>query len=353
LVGSHGLSALAVFFLTGLLWMARRRRPNWAWIAVFSGLAVYTWVWMDHPEKEGTIRIGVVQTDVDERARFYDGDGGEGMREALEFSRQALDQGAGLLLWPESVFVWEYSPDLETDPVRADFFRRMEELSRRAPMFIVANRYEEEKAYNTAQLLRDGRVLGMYRKTHLVPFGEYLPLRGLAERLGLIRVARSISDFSPGREPGVFQEPLPVGMSICFEAVYPHLVREQVRLGARLLVTLTNDSWYGSGGAPEQHFRLALMRSVELHRPLARSALTGVSGFADTHGRILDRLPLGSKGFLIRDIQPSGRRTIYGMTGDLLSALFALASILMGLRKLALWTRSRRMRKDAKAHSIH
>lgn len=353
LTGSHGLSALMVLFLAGLLWMARRRRPNWAWIAIFSGLAAYTCLWMNHREHEGAIRIGVLQTDVDERARFFSGDEGEGMQESLEFSRQVLDQGAGLLLWPESVFAWEYSPDHETDLVRAHAFRQMEELSKRAPMFIVANRYEDGKAYNTAQLLRDGRILGIYRKMHLVPFGEYLPLRGLAERLGLVRVARSISDFSPGREPGIFHEPLPAGMSICFEAAYPQLAREQVRLGARLLVTLTNDAWYGSGGAAEQHFRLALMRSVELHRPLARSALTGISGFADAHGRVLDRLPLGCRGFLIRDLQPSGRHTIYGVTGDALPALFALASILAGLCRLALWVRSRAMRKDAKADPIY
>ena len=334
LIGSHGLSAWVVFLLIGPLVMARQRKILWAWPAILVALAAYSIVWMRHPEEGRKVKAVVVQTGVDERHRFTQGDDGQGLKEALGFSREAMALDPDLILWPESVFVGEFHADGSYGDVI--------ELSKRKPLLIVANLYEAGKAYNSAFLLQDGKILGTYRKRHLVPFGEYLPLRGLAEKLGMIRVARSIADFSPGESPGFFPAPVPLGVSICFEAVFPQLVRQEVNHGALLLAGLTNDAWYGAGGAAEQHFRQAVIRCAELHRPLARAALTGISGFTDSHGRIQKWLPLGERGFMAADVELSGRPTFYAMVGDVLPALFGLSAGLLALFRGYSWIRRRR-----------
>ena len=142
--------------------------------------------------------------------------------------------------------------------------------------------------YNSAFLVRpDGTTGGVYRKMHLVPFGEYVPLQAAAVLRGAARRRRC-----PTSRRATRPTLLPVGghlvsMAICYEVVYPDLVRQFVAGGSELLTTITNDAWFGPTSAPYQHFEQASMRAIEEGRYLVRSANTGISGIVDPYGRVL------------------------------------------------------------------
>ena len=123
---------------------------------------------------------------------------------------------------------------------------------------------------------------------HLVPFGEYVPLQSVLFFAGpIIGAVAEFSSFTPGTVPVL----LPVGghvasTAICYEVIYPNLIRRFVRDGSELLTTITNDAWYGRSSAAYQHWDQASMRAIEEGRYLARAANTGISGFVDPYGRV-------------------------------------------------------------------
>jgi apolipoprotein N-acyltransferase len=151
---------------------------------------------------------------------------------------------------------------------------------------------------------------------HLVPFGEYVPLKRLL--FFVDPLVEAVSDFTPGREPVL----LPVAghqasTAICYEVIYPRLMRSFVQRGSELLTTITNDAWYGWSSAAYQHFEQAAMRAIEEGRFLARAANTGVSGFVDPYGRVLERTRLFETAVLVRELRFTQARTLYSRIGDL------------------------------------
>ena len=131
-------------------------------------------------------------------------------------------------------------------------------------------------------------MAGSYDKAHLVPFGEYVPLKRLFSFIGIGKMVSMVGDFSEGKVGGVVTMPEgEVGPLICFESIFPDLSRAQVKNWARLLVNMTNDAWYGTTSAPYQSLAIAVVRAVEGRVCLARAANTGLSAFVDAQGRIL------------------------------------------------------------------
>ena len=317
LLGMHGLSALVIFAMLGLVVQLKERRFRCGWAAVLAAMAAWSGLTLHWEDRGEPARVAVIQLDLDERKRYFEGDDLDGLRQAARFTESLLLQDPALVLWPESVFIhaWEEGKAGKSEAIR---------LSRMVPLLINANWFENGRVYNSALLLQNGSITGRYAKRQLVPFGEYLPFRPLVEILGLKVISRSMSDFSRGTTPGVLAQPVPLGIALCYEIVFPHLIRPEVRGGARLLAVLTNDAWYGFSGAPEQHFRQALLRAVEFHRPLARAALTGISGFVDAHGRVIESLPSGRKGPLMAELVTSDRMTPYAFTGDALPLAFVM-----------------------------
>ena len=191
------------------------------------------------------------------------------------------------MLWPESSTPFYF----EEDPAAAGQVRTIARQAK-VPILIGSDQIEHgapTKYYNAAFLVReDGTSAGVYRKMHLVPFGEYVPLKRLL--FFAAPLVEAVSDFSPGTSAVL----LPVrghliSTSICYEIVYPDLVRTFVRGGSELLTTITNDAWFGRTSAPYQHFAQASMRAIEEGRYLVRSANTGISGIVDPYGRVLAR----------------------------------------------------------------
>jgi len=183
---------------------------------------------------------------------------------------------------------------------------------------------------NSAYLLgTDGNLLGRYDKHHLVPFGEYIPLKSsllffldkLVEGIGDFEAGpgQTLLSFTPksliGDSPASGRS-VKFGVAICYEVIFPDLVRRFTDNGAEFLVTITNDGWFGPSSAPAQHFSMVVFRSVENHLSFARSANTGISGFIDPYGRILDATPLFTEHALKATIPIGHSRTFYSYYGD-------------------------------------
>ena len=169
-----------------------------------------------------------------------------------------------------------------------------------------------------------------------MPFGEFVPFSRLLFFVGPI--VEAVSDFTPGTEAVM----LPVAghtasTAICYEVIYASLMRVFVMRGSEMLTTITNDAWYGWSSAAYQHWQQASLRAIEEGRYLARAANTGISGFVDPYGRVLQRSNMFQSAVMAEDLRFITDRTIYSRIGDVvgwLSVAFTIAAILATLRKV-------------------
>ena len=156
---------------------------------------------------------------------------------------------------------------------------------------------KDERYFNSALLISPGRPPARYDKRHLVPFGEYVPLGSLFSFISSL--ARNAGDFSPAEGLRLLDwEGERLGPAICYEVVFPDEVAQLTRAGATVLVSLTNDAWYGETAAPWQHLRAARFRAAENRRWLLRAAITGVSAVVAPDGSVRGQLGVGESGLL-------------------------------------------------------
>lgn len=280
------------------------------------------------------LTVGLIQGNVDQGDKWDPARAEAIFRDYLAMTRRAIGEGAQLVLWPESstpFFFQEDKPGAE----------QIRTIAREARVPILLGSDEIEKTvppryYNAAFMVRpDGTDGGTYRKMHLVPFGEYVPLKPLL--FFAAPLVEAVSDFSPGTQNSL----LPIdgrrmSTSICYEIVYPDLVRDAVRSGSTLISTITNDAWFGRTSAPEQHFAQASMRAIENGRYLVRAANTGISGIVDPYGRVLAKTAIFEPAVVVGEARTITGQTIYTRIGD----VFAYASIVVTLVSLV-FTRRR------------
>ncbi len=230
-----------------------------------------------------------------------------------------------LLVWPESA-AWPHSHGT-SERLRTDVARLAE---RGCDVLLGSQTGDDDEVFNSALMVSSGGPAGSYSTRKLVPWGEYVPLKTVLPFMG--KVARAAGDFTPGTELGL----LPwnderLAPAICYEVIFGGAVAEQVRAGATLLVTITNDAWYGDTWAPYQHFRAARFRAAENRRPLIRAALTRISGLIDRRGNVTGRLDVGERGVLrarlagSRDLSPYSRAPWLVPVASALLAVFAVA----------------------------
>ncbi len=319
--GVFGLSALMAASATAAAWpvlTAGSRR--WVAPAVVACLVAGLAFWGHQRIADGelattgkALRVGIVQGNVDQGIKWDPARADEIFARYLRLTGQVADQGARLVLWPESSTPFYFEQGAESQILR--------ELARRRSLQLLIGSDQWEQAtppriYNAAFLINtDGTTGGVYRKVHLVPFGEYVPLRGLL--FFAKPLVEAVSDFAPGSEVNT----LPVdgarlSTAICYEVVYPGIIREGVQNGSALLTTITNDAWFGRSSAPWQHFAMAAMRAVEQGRYLVRAANTGISGVVDPYGRVMFQGGLFVEGAWTADVRLIEGKTIYGQTGD-------------------------------------
>jgi apolipoprotein N-acyltransferase len=251
-------------------------------------------------------------------------------------TRSTYDFSPDLIVWPETAvpFFFQDGP-----PLAKTIFSLVKES--KAALIFGSPAYRRDgqhlRYYNRAYLLRpDTKTIQYYDKVHLVPFGEYVPLKSL---FGFInRLVPAAGDFASGnRIAPLALKNASAGILICFEAIFPEIARAMVRKGADVLVNLTNDAWFGASSAPYQHLSMSVFRAVENRRPLIRAANTGFSAIIDSRGRIMDRTDLFEEETLRATLCLIDRNlTFYTRFGDIfayVAIIMALAGIIIGLKR--------------------
>jgi apolipoprotein N-acyltransferase len=238
------------------------------------------------------------------------------------------------LIWPESAFPFFLTREPDALAQIAGLLKPSTELITGAVRPAAASGGVPH-AYNSVYVIDpDGSIRGIYDKVHLVPFGEYLPLQGLLERLGLRQLTKQIGGFLSGDRRRAMDIPgapkmLPL---ICYEAIFPGTA---VPAGERpgWLVNVTNDGWFGISTGPYQHFQQARVLAIAEGLPLVRAANTGISGVIDPVGRIVSALPLGVEGVLDASLPSAIAPTPYVRFGDTALILFLVVSMILVARR--------------------
>ncbi len=285
-------------------------------------------VWGDRRIRDGALtrlgtpmRMALVQGNIPQDQKWDRARANAILEGYLAMTRDAARQGARFVMWPESSTPFYF----EEDRVGADRVRAVVRATGIELLF-GSDQVEHGKPpayYNSAFVLRaDGSTAGIYRKMYLVPFGEYVPLKRLL--FFVAPLVEAVADFSPGQVLVTLPvNGVKISTAICYEIVYPGLVRQAVRAGSELLTTITNDAWYGRSSAPYQHFEQASMRAIEQGRYLARSANTGISGIVDPYGRVVMESALFEPAVLVGEVRFLSGLTVYGRIGDLFAYLCA------------------------------
>ena len=330
LVGVYGLSGLLALASSAVAFtMVARGAGRWVPLAatglLVSGIALWGSARLSRSDLSAagdTVRVAVLQGNIAQEDKWDPAKSDSITDTYLQMTRQALAQGATFIIWPESSTPFYFENDL----LRGGAIRRLA-TEGRATLLIGSDQLEPIKAtpspvkaepryYNAAFLVRpDGSIGAVYRKMHLVPFGEYVPAKRLLFFVGTI--VEAASDFSAGTEPVLLPvDGHKVSTAICYEVIYASLMRQFVKEGSELLTTITNDAWYGRSSAPFQHWDQAALRAIEGGRYLARAANTGISGFVDPYGRVLAKSELFEQKILVEDLKFLRHRTLYSRIGD-------------------------------------
>ncbi|MBI4886325.1 MAG: apolipoprotein N-acyltransferase [Acidobacteria bacterium] len=271
--------------------------------------------------REGTpIRVGLIQGNIAQSDKWNPREARRIFTTYLAMTRDAVRRGAEFVLWPESSTPFMFEEDEVGEQAVRDLAREVG-----APILFGSDEIDRSgsvlRLFNAAFLVTpQGETGAVYRKMHLVPFGEYIPFKNLLYFASPL--VERLAEFSPGASMVMLPVgPYQVNTAICYEVVYPSLIRDAVLAGSQLLTTITNDAWYGSSSAPYQHFELASMRAIEQGRYLARAANTGISGVVDPYGRVVRKSAIFEQAGLVEQARLLTGRTVYAAIGDLVAYL--------------------------------
>lgn len=301
------------------------------------------------------LRVAVVQGNIPQVKKWDPSFRNDILNKYERLTREVALKHPELIIWPET----SVPGFMESEP---DLFNRVSKLAGeiKTPVLVGAPREDTEKQdayYNSAIFINeDGKIAGRYDKSHLVPFGEYVPFRAL---LAFVEnfAPSPIGDFSAGKNYTVFDffikrsakdknsswrlmKKVKFSTMICFEDIFPDIARRFVSDGASFLVNITNDAWFGKTCAAYQHAQSSIFRAVENRVNVIRAANTGVSCFIDQRGEIVGKVSSGKEsifvdGYEIHDITITKTRTFYNIYGDVFAyicVLIMLGSIFITMR---------------------
>ena len=264
------------------------------------------------------LSVRLVQTNIDIDQSWQSGDAAR-LLDELHAVSTARGPGPDLLVWPETPAPFYLGRDPELRKRTAAIAGKLD-----AHFLLGYIGHSSEGVSNSAGLLSPvGEQVSRYDKLHLVPFGEYVPFRRLlffAESL-----VRNVGDFSPGTEYTLSTiDGHRISTTICYEDVFPGLMRQFTKKGAEVIVNITNDGWFGSTSAPYQHLRMARVRAVENRRYLVKATNTGITAIIDPFGRILSRTELGERTTLEGEVGYRNDLTFYVRYGDVFAYVMAM-----------------------------
>jgi len=295
----------------------------------FSATLIYG-QWRLLQERPGTVfRASVIQGSIEQDRKWN-----PAYQDAVTntygiLSLKVVSSSPNLIVWPETSIPFFFGTDRE-------YTEKLTAIQKKLGAYLlfgsvlVKEKGEERRLLSNSALLLDetGNIVYSYDKIHLVPFGEYVPLRKFFFFIDKLVVG--IGDYIPGSQYEVAVTPFgQFATLICYEAIFPGLVRKFYLKGGDFIVNITNDAWFGKTTGPYQHFSMAVFRAVENRKPLIRAANTGISGFIDSNGRILTETSLFQQTTLTREVRTDSTKSFYTKYGDLFSYLCIVFSILL------------------------
>ncbi len=237
------------------------------------------------PDINPRANIAIIQGNIDQTVKWDMAFQEETMEKYINLTRGILDIKPDIIVWPETAVPLFFQ---DNEALTSDLYTLAKESGAHflfgSPAY---KRYKDSvRYYNSAWYISpEGDIRGHYNKNHLVPFGEYVPLHKFLPFVQ--RLVPAAGDFSKGDsvDPLLLGN-ISSGILICYEVIFPEIAREQVLKGARLLINITNDAWFGFTSAPHQHLYISVFRAIENRRPLIRSANTGISAIIDSAGQV-------------------------------------------------------------------
>jgi apolipoprotein N-acyltransferase len=333
-IGVYGLGFLTILLGASLadLFSAPRR---WTLAAAMTGVFVLLFVGgtarlaLGPTETVPAVQLRIVQPNVAEADKFKRALALENWERLLQPSTSPAVKAPTILIWPEAAPPFF----LAREPVALE---EIAHLTADKLLLTGAERFEigpnrALRFYNSlVGFGRNGRVLFVYDKFHLVPFGEYVPFANLLDRIGITKLTQGEQGFSAGDGPRTFELPgaPSVGPLICYEILFPSAVVGRIRPG--WFINVTDDSWFGPSSGPYQHLLTARVRAIEEGIPVVRAANTGISAVIDPFGRTIATLPLDQMGVLDAPLPRSLASTLYVRLGDLAFWVFVVTGGAVG-----------------------
>ena len=357
ITGVHGISfilmlvnaAVCILYLNrnGSRWQGHRvsRRTAVVWglavLVVLTAAITYGYGRMGQIERQASkaprVRVAIVQGNIPQAVKWDPAFQIATTKKYIHLSQEAAGAKPDLVVWPETATPFHmFHNKVLTRMVSRGVKAAGTHFVIGSPFFI---RHDGKLDYYNSAFLVDpqGRIGPRYDKAHLVPFGEYVPLRRWLPFVG--KLVAQVGDFVAGPPGQVLNwEDRRLAPLICYEAIFPALTRAAVRNGADLLLNLTNDAWYGRTSAPYQHLSLCVFRAVENRRSFIRAANTGISGFIDPTGRIQSPTDLFVDAVVNHEVAALSITSVYTRLGDVFAGLcFIALALMLGPRIIRRW----------------
>ncbi len=336
--GVYGISFLVVLvnFVVALLWISLKERqkkpiPEIIYtVLILGGVFYYGHQKINIIDDEiklapNTI-VSVVQGNIKQDVKWDNAFKVRTVEKYIDLSATTFKNKPDLVIWPETALPFYYGLDRPASSKVDEFIKWSNtHFLIGSPSFSLEEK--QTRYYNRAYMFNPSAIVtGTYDKNHLVPFGEYVPLGEYLTFLG--KITAQAGNFSPGSKsykPLEFKDNT-TGVLICFEILFPSISSGFVKNGADILTTITNDAWFGYTSAAQQHFAIAVFRAIENRRSVARAANTGISGFIDPTGKILDTTRLFTDTAITRKLVKLDRVSFYTARGDIF-AMIAIVAI--------------------------
>jgi apolipoprotein N-acyltransferase len=332
--GPYFLGCLVVLPSIVIAWLVTQRPRGIGRVIVVGGTCIVLFVWwatgyvasqwrrMD--SNAPTQTAALLQPNISQEMRWNVANVVALFQRMMAMTNEAANHGVNVIIWPESTVPLSFAS--------TEFFRNaIESTSATRNVDIILGSVAEDpsqpnRMWNAAFLVSGGRTIGHYDKIRLVPFGEYVPMRKMlffAEKL-----VHAVGEFEFGTKDHPLRGRFAYGPAICYEVVFPRITATQVKNGAEVLVTITNDAWYDGTSAPRQHLNQVRLRAVEADRWVLRAGTTGISAVIDPTGRIVQEIPMGKEGIIYAKFAARRMMTPYVRWGDWFAWLCVITVII-------------------------
>lgn len=307
-----------------------------------------------HQERDGAnIRAAVVQGNIKQDIKWDIEQRYNIINIYKELTLKASKRKPDIIIWPETAVPFVFGRDEMFTNELINFQKPLDSYllfgsikEQRIKSKEKRTKNKEQGSFTNSALLLDknGKAIFRYDKIRLVPFGEYVPFRNIlffVDTLG-----DRAGDYIPGDRYAKATTPFgSFGTPICYEIIFPGLVRKFYTEGGDFIVTITNDAWFGETHGPYQHFGKAVFRAIENRKPVIRAANSGISGFIDSNGRLIDKTQLFERTFLTKDIKTDRTLSIYTKYGDIFSFLYIVCFIFLLFYKKAIAYKGRHKKR--------